>query len=175
MISIHLRRSGAKRDPHWRVVVSDSRAARDGAFIEILGHYHPRSEPARVALDVDRVKEWIARGAQPSDTVRSLLKKVELGKVDVVTEALPGAATPEASAEGGEVAAEPEAAGGAGTEPEAEPGDSGTQTEAADDPAGGAEAKGAADTGAKAGAKEADAAEQGAGQPEKEEEVEERD
>ena len=83
MISIHLRRTGAKKDPHYRVVVTDSRAARDGAFIEVLGHYHPRFEPAKVVLDVDKTKAWIEKGAQPSDTVKSLLRKLEAGSVDI--------------------------------------------------------------------------------------------
>ena len=83
MISIHLRRTGASKDPHYRVVVTDSRAARDGAFVEILGHYHPRFEPAKVTLDVPKTKAWIEKGAQPSDTVRSLLRKVEAGQVEV--------------------------------------------------------------------------------------------
>ncbi len=82
MISIHLRRTGAKKDAHYRVVVTDSRAARDGAFIEVLGHYHPRYEPAKVVLDVQKTKAWIEKGAQPSDTVRSLLRKVESGAVE---------------------------------------------------------------------------------------------
>jgi small subunit ribosomal protein S16 len=83
VISIHLRRAGATKDPHYRVVVADSRKARDGAFIEILGHYHPRFEPAKVVLDVDKAKAWIAKGAQPSDTVKSLMRKVESGIVEV--------------------------------------------------------------------------------------------
>jgi len=83
VISIHLRRTGAKKDPHYRVVVTDSRAARDGAFVEILGHYHPRFEPAKVTLDVPKTKAWIEKGAQPSDTVRSLLRKVEAGQIEV--------------------------------------------------------------------------------------------
>ncbi len=83
MINIHLRRTGAKKDPHYRVVVSDSSAARDGAFIEVLGHYHPRFEPAKVVLDVQKTRAWIEKGAQPSDTVKSLLRKVEAGQVDV--------------------------------------------------------------------------------------------
>lgn len=83
MISIHLRRMGASKDPHYRVVVADSRNARDGAFIEVLGHYHPRFEPAKVVLDVDKTKEWISKGAQPSDTVKSLLRKLEAGAIDV--------------------------------------------------------------------------------------------
>lgn len=83
MITIHLRRTGARKDPHYRVVVTDSRNARDGAFIEILGHYHPRFEPAKVVLDVDKTQEWIAKGAQPSDTVKSLLRKLDAGMLDV--------------------------------------------------------------------------------------------
>ena len=82
MLGIHLRRTGAKKDPHYRVVVADSRAARDGAFIEILGHYHPRYQPAKVVLDVQKTKDWIAKGAQPSDTVKSLLKQIEVGALD---------------------------------------------------------------------------------------------
>ena len=82
MLGIHLRRTGAKKDPHYRVVVADSRAARDGAFIEILGHYHPRYQPAKVVLDVQKTKDWIAKGAQPSDTVKSLLKQIEVGTLD---------------------------------------------------------------------------------------------
>ena len=82
MLAIHLRRTGAKKDPHYRVVVADSRAARDGAFIEILGHYHPRYQPAKLVLDVQKTKDWIAKGAQPSDTVKSLLKQMESGTVE---------------------------------------------------------------------------------------------
>ena len=82
MLAIHLRRTGAKKDPHYRVVVADSRAARDGAFIEILGHYHPRYQPAKLVLDVQKTKDWIAKGAQPSDTVKSLLKQMESGSVE---------------------------------------------------------------------------------------------
>jgi small subunit ribosomal protein S16 len=89
VISIHLRRAGATKDPHYRVVVADSRKARDGAFIEILGHYHPRFEPAKVVLDVDKAKAWIAKGAQPSDTVKSLMRKVESGIVEVERPASP--------------------------------------------------------------------------------------
>ena len=83
MISIRLRRTGAKKDAHYRVVVADSRAARDGAFIEVLGHYHPRYEPAKVVLDVEKTKAWIDKGAQVSDTVKSLLKKVDGGEVEL--------------------------------------------------------------------------------------------
>jgi len=82
VISIRLRRTGAKKDAHYRVVVADSRAARDGAFIEVLGHYHPRYEPAKVVLDVEKTKAWIDKGAQVSDTVKSLLKKVQSSAVE---------------------------------------------------------------------------------------------
>jgi small subunit ribosomal protein S16 len=75
MLSIRLRRVGTTKKPHYRVVVADSRAWRDGRFVEVLGHYDPRQEPAVVKIDAERAQFWIGRGAQPSDTVRSLLKK----------------------------------------------------------------------------------------------------
>jgi small subunit ribosomal protein S16 len=75
MLSIRLRRAGTTKKPHYRVVVADSRAWRDGRFVEILGHYDPRKDPAVVKIDADRANYWIGKGAQPSDTVRSLLKK----------------------------------------------------------------------------------------------------
>ena len=74
-MSIRLRRTGTTKRPYYRVVVADSRAWRDGAFVEILGHYDPRRDPAVVKIDVERAKYWIAKGAQPSDTVKSLLKR----------------------------------------------------------------------------------------------------
>lgn len=77
MLSIRLRREGASKDPHYRVVVAEHSAARDGRFLEILGHYHPSSEPADIDIDVERANYWIARGAKVSDTVRTLIKKVE--------------------------------------------------------------------------------------------------
>jgi small subunit ribosomal protein S16 len=75
MLAIRLRRAGASKKPYYRVVVADSRAWRDGRFVEILGHYDPRREPAVVKIDVDRAKYWIGKGAQPSETVQSLLKR----------------------------------------------------------------------------------------------------
>jgi small subunit ribosomal protein S16 len=75
MLSIRLRRAGTTKKPHYRVVVADSRAWRDGRFVEVLGHYDPRKDPAVVKIDADRAQYWISKGAQPSDTVRSLLKK----------------------------------------------------------------------------------------------------
>ncbi len=73
MVCIRLRRAGAKKRPFFRVVVTDSRAARDSSFVEILGHYNPRSKPAVVHIDQARVDYWLGKGAQPSDTVRTLL------------------------------------------------------------------------------------------------------
>ena len=75
MLVIRLRRAGSKKRPFFRVVVADSRAARDSSFVEILGHYNPRTKPALVDVNKDRVTYWISKGAQPSDTVRSLIKK----------------------------------------------------------------------------------------------------
>jgi small subunit ribosomal protein S16 len=74
MVAIRLRRAGSKKRPFFRVVVTDSRAARDSSFVEILGHYNPRSKPALVQVDKERVDFWMKRGAQPSDSVRTLIK-----------------------------------------------------------------------------------------------------
>ena len=75
MLSIRLRRAGATKKPHYRVVVADSRSWRDGRFVEVLGHYDPRKNPAVVKIDAERADYWIGKGARPSDTVRSLLKQ----------------------------------------------------------------------------------------------------
>jgi small subunit ribosomal protein S16 len=75
MLSIRLRRTGSTKRPYYRVVVADSRAWRDGRFIEVLGHYDPRRNPAVVKIDPERARHWIARGARASDTVKSLLKQ----------------------------------------------------------------------------------------------------
>ena len=75
MLSIRLRRTGSTKRPYYRVVVADSRAWRDGRFIEVLGHYDPRKNPAVVKIDAERAKHWIKQGASASDTVKSLLKR----------------------------------------------------------------------------------------------------
>ena len=75
MLSIRLRRTGSTKRPYYRVVVADSRNWRDGRFIEVLGHYDTRKNPAVVKIDTERAKAWIGKGAQASDTVRSLLKR----------------------------------------------------------------------------------------------------
>ncbi len=74
-VKIRLRRMGAKKAPFYRVVVADSRFPRDGRFIEEVGYYNPLTDPAEVKVDAEAVKKWIANGAQPTDTVKSLLKK----------------------------------------------------------------------------------------------------
>jgi small subunit ribosomal protein S16 len=75
MLAIRLRRAGSKKRPFFRVVVADSRAARDSSFVEILGHYNPRSKPAVVHVDSERVAHWLGKGAQPSDSVRTLIAR----------------------------------------------------------------------------------------------------
>src|SRR5689334_13816787 len=75
MVAIRLRRAGSKKRPFFRVVVTDSRTARDSSFVEILGHYNPRSKPAVVDVDKERVDYWIKKGAQPSDSVRTLIAR----------------------------------------------------------------------------------------------------
>lgn len=74
-VKIRLRRMGAKKAPFYRLVVADSRAPRDGAFIDQIGYYNPTTEPATLHIEEDKALDWMRKGAQPSDTVRSLLSK----------------------------------------------------------------------------------------------------
>ena len=74
-VKLRLTRIGAKKNPYYRVVVADSRFPRDGRFIEILGTYNPMVEPAEIKIDAEKAQQWIKNGAQPTDTVRALLKK----------------------------------------------------------------------------------------------------
>lgn len=76
-VKIRLKRIGAKKSPFYRVVVADARYPRDGRFIEEIGTYNPLVEPAEVKIDVEKADKWIKNGAQPTDTVKSLLKKVK--------------------------------------------------------------------------------------------------
>ncbi len=75
MVKIRLRRMGAKKAPFYRVVVADGRCPRDGRFIEEIGYYNPLTNPVEIKIDADKAKAWIANGAQPTETVKSLLKK----------------------------------------------------------------------------------------------------
>lgn len=97
MLTIRLRRAGAKRDPHYRVVVVESSARRDGPFIEIVGHYHPRRQPAEIVLNMDRVDSYVGQGAQMSDTVRRLCRRVRAEGVDAAAETAPAAAASDAA------------------------------------------------------------------------------
>ena len=75
MVKIRLRRVGAKNSPSYRIVVADSRSPRDGAFINVIGHYNPLTEPATVHIDEEQVMHWLGKGAQPTATVVRLLKQ----------------------------------------------------------------------------------------------------
>ena len=80
---MRLRRVGARHQPSYRVVVADSRAARDGAFVDQIGHYNPRTDPPTIQIDEEKALKWIRLGAQPSDAVAHMLKKLgTLDKVD---------------------------------------------------------------------------------------------
>jgi len=75
LVKIRLRRMGAKRAPFYRIVVADSHSPRDGRFIEEIGTYNPMVEPSEVKVDAEKVKEWMKNGAQPTETVKTLLKR----------------------------------------------------------------------------------------------------
>ena len=74
-VKIRLRRMGAKKNPFYRIVVADSRFPRDGRFIEEIGYYNPTTDPAELKVDTERAQAWIKTGAQPTETVKALLKK----------------------------------------------------------------------------------------------------
>ena len=79
-VKIRLKRIGAKKAPFYRVVVADERSPRDGKFIEEIGYYNPLTEPAEIKIDAEKASKWISNGAQPTETVRTLLKKTEIIK-----------------------------------------------------------------------------------------------
>jgi small subunit ribosomal protein S16 len=76
MLAIRLRRTGSKKRPFFRVVVTDSAAARESSFVEVLGHYNPRSKPETLEINRERLDHWLKAGAQPSDTVRTLVARM---------------------------------------------------------------------------------------------------
>jgi small subunit ribosomal protein S16 len=96
MVAIRLRRAGSKKRPFFRIVVTDSRAARDSKFVEILGHYNPRTRPALVDVKQERVDYWLGKGAQPSDSVRTLIKRHLTPVAPAAAEASAGTTAPEA-------------------------------------------------------------------------------
>ena len=79
-VRMRLTRVGSKKNPIYRVVVADSRSPRDGKFIEIIGRYNPQTDPSTIVLDEAKVKDWLGKGAQPTDAVAKLLKTQGLGK-----------------------------------------------------------------------------------------------
>ena len=78
-VRMRLTRVGSKKNPIYRVVVADSRSPRDGRFIEIIGRYNPQTDPSTIELDEDKVKDWLSKGAQPSDAVSKLIKVAGIG------------------------------------------------------------------------------------------------
>ena len=78
MVKIRLRRMGAKKAPYYRIIVADSRSPRDGRCIEEIGTYDPLTEPATIAVDAEKAQQWIKNSAQPTDTVKALLKKANV-------------------------------------------------------------------------------------------------
>ncbi|MXY46480.1 MAG: 30S ribosomal protein S16 [Chloroflexi bacterium] len=85
MLRMRLRRVGAKNQPSYRIVVADSRAARDGAFVDYLGHYNPRTEPPTVVIDEEKARKWLSVGAKPSDAVQRIIDKMGPPAVEAVT------------------------------------------------------------------------------------------
>jgi small subunit ribosomal protein S16 len=96
-VRVRLTRVGSKKNPIWRVVVADQRSPRDGRFIETIGHYNPQTDPSTIAIDEDRLQHWLARGAQPSGTVKQLMKARAKGAPPTVA-AAPAADQAEAPA-----------------------------------------------------------------------------
>ena len=78
-VRIRLTRVGARNNPIWRVVAADKRSPRDGRFLEVLGHYNPQTDPSTIEIDEERVRSWLSRGAQPTNTVKRLLKAKGIG------------------------------------------------------------------------------------------------
>jgi small subunit ribosomal protein S16 len=156
-VKIRLRRMGRKKAPHYRIVVADSTAPRDGRFVESLGYYKPLESPARLVVDLERVDYWVGQGASPSDTVKSLVEKARKGGDDTVAvgEVDPAAAR-EAKAAAAEARRKKEAEAKAAAEAEAK-----AAAEAEAKAAAEAEAQAKAEAEAAAAAEEA-AADEGA-------------
>jgi small subunit ribosomal protein S16 len=89
MLAIRLRRTGSKKRSYFRVVVTDSRAARDSSFVEVLGHYNPRTTPEKLVLNRERLEHWVKVGAQPSDSVRTLVARMPAEPVAAAAEQPP--------------------------------------------------------------------------------------
>ena len=155
MLRIRLSRVGKRKQPSFRLVVADSHAPRDGAFIKIIGHYNPRTDPTTLVVKEDEAEEWLRRGAQPSETAAKLLTRIGVmeraGRAPVTwdrkTPVKPKKAEEEA----------PVAAPAAKAEAKAEPAEAGATAEAAEDEAPAEEAQAEAEAAAEAPAEEAQA------------------
>jgi small subunit ribosomal protein S16 len=86
MLAIRLRRTGSKKRPFFRVVVTDSRTARDSSFVEVLGHYNPRTKPETLDINRERLDHWVKQGARPSDTIRTLVARMPVAPVELVAD-----------------------------------------------------------------------------------------
>ena len=126
-VRVRLTRVGSKKNAIWRVVVADRRSPRDGRFIEMIGHYNPQTEPSQIVIDHERLQHWLDRGAEPSNTVRKLMRAQATGAAaaTVVAEDPPAAAAPAS-----ETPTEPEETASADAE-----GVEDTNAASADDPA----------------------------------------
>jgi small subunit ribosomal protein S16 len=149
LVKIRLKRMGAKKRPFYRLVVADSRSPRDGRFIELLGFYDPLPNPAKVQIDGDKVREWIRKGARPSDAARALL--VQEGILAKVPRVFKPAPQPDAAAQATPAPVASDMPGAA------------EEVEAAEDAAAAGEAEAAEDA---AAAGDAEAAEKNAAEPE---------
>lgn len=109
-VRLRLTRVGSKKNPIWRVVVADQRSPRDGRFIETIGHYNPQTEPSTIVIDDSRLEHWLARGAQPTNTVKHLMKARSKEAAAARTAAEPAAA-PAAEEPAAEAAPAEESAG----------------------------------------------------------------
>jgi small subunit ribosomal protein S16 len=105
LLRMRLRRTGAKKQPRYRVVIADARAPRDGAFVDSIGFYDPLTEPATVRIDQDRARQWLGKGVQPSDTVRRLLRSAGIVDEPEPVYAAPTRAVEPTSRRGGAAAA----------------------------------------------------------------------
>ena len=103
MLAIRLRRTGSKKRPFFRVIVTDSRTARDSSFVEVLGHYNPRTKPETLDISRERLEHWLKAGAQPSDTVRTLVARMPAASAEAGSVASPaGTTSAEAPAQAGQ-------------------------------------------------------------------------
>ena len=119
-VKVRLTRVGSKKNPIWRVVVADGRSPRDGRTIETIGHYNPQTQPSRIEIDRERLQHWLDRGAQPSNTVKKLIRAENTG-YEIPTAAAPApVATPPKAAEPAAVAEETAPEAEAAEAPEAE-------------------------------------------------------